>query len=415
MMRKMVPALAVGATLLTLSACGGSADSKASDSDGIKTGPGVSSKEIRVGVLSDYSGPLAEAATSGSLGMEVKFDEVNAAGGICGRKVVAVKEDTKYDPQQTTLVYRSSSKNMLMIGELLGTGSVTAIQDIIARDSMPSLAISMNTTTLKAKDVYVPLPVFEVELMNGVQWLAEQSHASADNPVKIGMFVGSDAYGKVYADAIQTAAKAFPGLTIVAKPTFTLSDKDYTAQATALQNAGADYVLLGGGPTETAGIIGASAQLGYKPTWVADSGAWFAALATPLKGLLDKFYVSAGYGTIDDDNAGITALKAAVAKYAPDAKPSNFQVAGWLFGDATVAALQKACDNKDLTREGVTKALDGLQVDYQGITPQGTTGDDKIASYSSRMNTVSAAGELVPQGDFYASDVAKEWGAANGM
>src|SRR5690349_12772549 len=127
MIRKLGPALVAGA-LLTLSACGGAAESSSDGSDGVKMGPGVTDKEINVGILSDYSGPIAEAATSGSLGMEAKFDAVNADGGVCGRKLVAVKGDTKYDAQQTTQAYRSTASKVLMIGEVLGSVSIDAIK-----------------------------------------------------------------------------------------------------------------------------------------------------------------------------------------------------------------------------------------------------------------------------------------------
>src|SRR4051794_15726258 len=60
MVRKSVPALAV-ATLFMLAACGGpSGSSSATDKDGVKVGPGVTDSEIRVGLLSDFSGPIAE-------------------------------------------------------------------------------------------------------------------------------------------------------------------------------------------------------------------------------------------------------------------------------------------------------------------------------------------------------------------
>lgn len=415
MIRKMVPALAVGA-LLTLAACGGAAESSSDGSDGVKMGPGVTDKEINVGILSDYSGPIAEAATSGSLGMEAKFDAVNAAGGVCGRKLVAVKGDTKYDAQATTQAYRSTASKVLMIGEVLGSVSIDAIKTNLERDNMPALAISLNTSTMVGKNIYVPLPVFEVELGNGLTWAAEKAGASEDQPVKVGVVTGSDAYGKAYASAVKAVAEATPGVEVVSDVTFALSDQDFTAQVSDLKGSGADIVMLGTGPAQTAGFVGTAAQLGYDPTWVAASGAWFASLAEPLKGLLDKFYVSGGYGTLADDVPGITAMKEAVTKFSPDAKPSNFTVGGWLFGDATVAALEKACDNKDLTREGVIEAMKDLDVDYEGITPAVNLGDgDSIVSYSSRMNSVGPDGELVPIGDFYASDATKQWGADNGF
>src|SRR4249919_2622141 len=129
MFRKTVPVLAVGA-LLTLAACGGNtAGGSQTAKDGIKVGPGVSDSEIRVGILSDFSGPIAEAATAGTLGTEVKFDAVNAAGGICGRKIVAVRGDPKYDPQQTVQAYRSTASNVVMISQILGTASLLAVKD----------------------------------------------------------------------------------------------------------------------------------------------------------------------------------------------------------------------------------------------------------------------------------------------
>ncbi|MBA2953807.1 ABC transporter substrate-binding protein [Nocardioides sp. MAH-18] len=415
MIRKLVPTLAVGA-LLTLSACGGAAESSSDGTDGVKMGPGVTDKEINVGLLTDYSGPIAEAATSGSLGMEVKFDEVNAAGGVCGRKIVPVKADTKYDAQQTTQAYRANAKDMLMIGEVLGSVSINAIKPNVERDNMPALAISMNTATLEEKNIYVPLPTFEVELANGVVWAAEQAGATEEKPLKLGVITEGDEVGQPYQDAVVAAAEATPGVELVAKPTYAFGDQDFTAQVSELKAAGADVVMLGTAPAETAGVVGTSAQLGYSPQWIASSGSWFAGLAEPLKGLLNNFYVSGGYGTLADDVPGIAALKDALATYAPDAKPSNFQVGGWLFGEATVAALKQACENKDLTREGVIAALEDLKVDYQGITPEVDLGDgDSIVSYSSRMNTIGAQGELEAVGDFYASDAAKEWGAANGF
>ena len=210
MVRKSVPALLAFGALFTLAACGGSSGGAAKAGDGIKMGPGVTAKEIRVGILSDFSGPIAEAATAGSLGMEVLFDSVNDKGGVCGRKVVAVKGDTKYDVQQATQAYRAASRNVVMIGQLLGADAVVALKVNIARDDMPTISISINTATLKVKDVYVPMPVFEGELANGVVWAAKQAGASADHPVKLGMVTAADDYGKAYADAVESAAKAAP-------------------------------------------------------------------------------------------------------------------------------------------------------------------------------------------------------------
>lgn len=415
MLRKSLPAIAVAA-LFTLTACGSSTGGTTTSDDGLKVGKGVSDKEIRVGILSDFSGPIAEAATAGTLGSEVMFDKVNDDGGICGRKIVAVRGDTKLDPQQTTQAYRAMSNSVLMIPQILGTTSILAVKDSIARDNMPTMAISLNTDTLSMEDIYVPVPTFEVELMNGLVWAAEEAGATADKPVKFGIATSTDEGGDIYRRALKSVGEATPGVEIVADVTFASQDKDYTAQVSKLQKAGAEVVMMGSGPTAAAGMIGTSAQLGFSPTWVSNSGAWYAGLAEPLAGLLDKWYVSGGYGSLDDKDPGMNELKAALDKYAPGETTNNFTVGGWLFGGATVAALEAACEDKDLTREGVIAAMKDLEVDYNGITPPANLGDGQsIASYSSRMNTIGPKGELVPVSDYVATDAAKAWGEANGF
>ena len=81
MIRKTTPAALAAVALLALSACGGTTSSVEEGKDGVKMGNGVTDTEIRVGHFSDYSGPIAEGATSGSLGGELAFDAINEAGG----------------------------------------------------------------------------------------------------------------------------------------------------------------------------------------------------------------------------------------------------------------------------------------------------------------------------------------------
>ncbi|NVI88344.1 ABC transporter substrate-binding protein [Actinomadura sp. BRA 177] len=416
MLKKSLTALAV-APLLTLAACGGSGSGKAeTGADGVTMGPGVTDDEISVTVISDFSGPIAQGGIAGSLGVEAKIDQVNREeGGVCGRKVVVDKRDTKYDPQITTQQYRAAAPDNLMVAQFVGTAGLNAVRTSIERDNMPTLSASINTQTLDLPNVYVAMPPFEVELINGLVWAAEEAGASATKTVKVGFVTSADETGKVYLDALNHAAKAIEGVEVVAEPTYTNADKDFTAQINSLKGAGAEIVMLGVTPAQTAGIIGQSAQFGYKPTFVSSSGAWSASLGKPLKGLLDNYYVSGGYGTLNDDNAGIRALTKAREAYAPDAKPDNFEVGGWINGTVVVAALRKACEAKALTREGVKKAMVDLEVPFDDILPPINLGDgNSIVSYQSRINKIGADGVQEPVAKFFESAAAKSWGETRG-
>ena len=57
---------------------------------------GVTSTEITLGMHTDLSGVAATYGVSSSNGVKMRFDEINAAGGINGRKINVIIEDQAY-------------------------------------------------------------------------------------------------------------------------------------------------------------------------------------------------------------------------------------------------------------------------------------------------------------------------------
>src|SRR5579883_944744 len=57
---------------------------------------GVTKNEIVLGMHTDLSGPAATYGVSSSNAVKMRFDEVNEAGGIHGRKIKLIVEDTQY-------------------------------------------------------------------------------------------------------------------------------------------------------------------------------------------------------------------------------------------------------------------------------------------------------------------------------
>src|SRR2546421_2954990 len=57
---------------------------------------GVSKTEIVLGMHTDLSGPAATYGVSSSNAVKMRFDEVNEKGGIYGRKIKLIVEDTQY-------------------------------------------------------------------------------------------------------------------------------------------------------------------------------------------------------------------------------------------------------------------------------------------------------------------------------
>src|SRR5260370_39719791 len=94
---------------------------------------GISATEIVIGTHQDLSGPIKVWGVPVSNGMKMAVEEVNAAGGINGRKIKMILEDNGYDPKKAGLASQKMGerdKIFAMIGPM-GSPTVLAAQDIL--------------------------------------------------------------------------------------------------------------------------------------------------------------------------------------------------------------------------------------------------------------------------------------------
>ena len=61
---------------------------------------GISKDEILIGTMQDLSGPLAGYGKQARAGMQMAIEEINEMGGIHGRKIKLLVEDSGYDPKK---------------------------------------------------------------------------------------------------------------------------------------------------------------------------------------------------------------------------------------------------------------------------------------------------------------------------
>jgi hypothetical protein len=106
-------------------------------------------------------------------------------------------------------------------------------------------------------------------------------------------------------------------------------------------------------------------------------------------------------------------MLAAVEEYAPDQEPDNWLVTGWIIGMITQAALERACEMGDLTRDGMAEAMDGLEVDLQGLAPDvsyGSSPDERIPARAARVNEIDLESTFpTPVSDYMTSEAAESW------
>src|SRR5437763_8259763 len=373
--------------LMVLSGCANSSSGTSTSS--LKAGPGVdvTNKTITLGILSPYSGPVADPIGKPlARGVEVYFDSIQASGGVDGYKVKFLEEDTQYSPQLEVQLYNQIHTKIAMIADSLGTPTMFAIKDLAAADHMLISGATLSSALAREKYLVLVGTPYRLQVENAFDYVVNK--LGVQNP-PVGIIYQTDEYGQEGLTGYKEAVNYYH-LHDVAKATYAVTDTDYTAQISQLKAAGAKYVFITAIPTSTAGIIATAYKLGYNPQWILQSPAFAQALlAVPGLGALlsHDWLVSQGATWGDTSQPGMAQMLNDVAKYAPDQKPDGFFQFGYTESKITYAILKKAIENNDLTRDGLLKAFESLKnVDLGGLLPTvnyGTSPNDRVPTRDS--------------------------------
>src|SRR2546426_888263 len=334
--------LTLATILMVLSGCASSSSS--SSSSGLKAGPGVdvTNKTITLGILSPYSGPVADPIGKPlARGVEVYFDSINDNGGVDGFKIKFLEEDTQYNPQIEVQKYNQIHNQVAMIADSLGTPTTFAIKDLATADHMLVSAATLSSALAREKYLVLVGTPYRLQVENAFDYVVKK--LGVKNP-PVGIIYQNDEYGQDGLTGYKEAVN-FYHLHDVGQATYAVTDKDFTAQVSQLKAAGAKYVFLTAIPTATAGIIGTAFKLGYNPQWILQSPAFaLALLSVPGLGALMSraWLVSQGASWGDTSVPGMAKMLKDVAKYAPDQKPDGYFEFGYTESEITYAILKKA-------------------------------------------------------------------------
>src|SRR5690349_13578950 len=355
----------------------------------IKTEAGVDlkAKTITLGILSPYSGPVADPIGKPlARGVEVFFKSINDQGGIDGFKVNFVEKDTQYNPQLQVEQYNAIHKQVLMIADSLGTPTTFAIKDLATADHMLVSAATLSSALAREKYLILVGTPYRLQVENAFDYVVNK--LGVPNPAT-GIIYQNDDYGQDGLTGYKEAIAAYH-LHDVAQASYAATATDFTAQVSQMKAAGAKYVFITATPIPTAKIIGTAHALGYDPQWILQSPAFATGLlAVPgLAPLLSKAWlVSQGAAWGDTSVPGMKQMLADVAKYAVDQKPDGFFEFGYTESKVTYAILKKAADNGDLTRDGLLTAFESLKnIDLGGLLPNlnyGSSPNDRVPSRDS--------------------------------
>jgi ABC-type branched-subunit amino acid transport system substrate-binding protein len=381
-----------------------SSSSSSGGSGKVATGPGVTDSVIKLGVLTDRTGPFAGAGKAAEQGRKLYWDGKNASGGVCGRKVEFVVKDHGYNPQRAVTAYSQISGDVLALDELLGSPEIAALLPTLQTDKMLTMAASWSSALLANPYVVISGATYDIEMINGLQWLVQQNRLAKGD--KIGhIFIEGD-YGENALAGSKSATKSL-GLELVEQK-IKSTDADLTGQVTALRTAGVKAVLLTTTPSQTASAVGVAAASGFNPTFLASNPAFSPLLlTTPAKPALEKnLLVATSTAPFSSTAPGPTRVRDAFGGSAFASQPkSTYVMYGYAQGEIMARILDAACRAGALTRPGLLNAfrtLENVQTDGL-IAPLDYRKEGEIPArqvYLARPDSAVAGGLTQVQGLF---------------
>lgn len=231
------------------------------------TNEGISATEIVVGSHQDLSGPIKGWGVPVSNGMKMATEEINAAGGINGRKIKLIVEDSGYDPKRAVLASQKlieKDKIFAMVGPM-GSPTVLAAQDILFDAGVLQL---FPLTAAEFTFKFDPAKPQERLKFNNILPYVESTRAAvkymmeAKKYAKPCIMHQDDEYGKSVLDGFKQELAALK-VTPASITSYKRGASDFSAQIAKMKSDGCDLVVLGTVIRETIGAMGEAKKLGW--------------------------------------------------------------------------------------------------------------------------------------------------------
>ena len=334
---------------------------------------GVTDTEIRIGMWTPLSGPVALLGQSARDAVRLWAKEVNDKGGIHGRKINFISYDDAGSPQEAQTVIRrlidQDQVFMLISGSV--SGSTLPVRQTITREKVPFVSsISSNVNLMKPFSRYI-FRIYaneDSQALGMVDWMME--HEKLKRPAII---YNSNDYGVGGFQIFQERLKEKYKISPAAAERYNPGDQDFSAQLLRIKGADPDGLLIYAFAQEAGIIVRQAKELGIGAKLFGGGGT-----STPL---LQRGAGQAAAGFVSVlvvPEIADSSQKPAVVAYRdklkatfypdgfPPGRPSEYDLAGYAAGKVSEAALEKV--GKDLSRESFVDALEGIKNFDTGMT-----------------------------------------------
>jgi branched-chain amino acid transport system substrate-binding protein len=360
---------------------------------------GVSKDQILIGSIQDLSGPLAGYGKQARAGMQLRIDEANEQGGVHGRKLKLVVEDSGYDPKKAVLAAQKlvNQDKIFIMAAHLGTAHNNAAMPI----QFEKHVVNFMPLTA-AREMYEPTHRYKYALLSAYYdqlRIALPKMVTDKSVKKICIIYQDDEFGLEVLRGAEAGLKTL-NMELLEKTSFKRGATDFSSQVARMKSGGCELVVLGTIIRETIGTIAEARKTGFNPIFLGSVAAY-----TDLIHKLGGKAMDGMYATNSVQNPYLDEASQPLRFWANKYKtkfnedPTVFSAYGYIIIDMFIRGAQKA--GPALNTESFIKAMDTLSVesDIFGSPPVSFSATKRLGSNWSRLSQIQD-GKWKPVSDY---------------
>lgn len=254
-------------SIILTAALAASAFTGCSDKPNTDSGKGDT---IKIGVASPFTGDYAQFGQYTKDGVELAVEEINAAGGVLGKKIEIVYGDDKGDSKEAVSVAQKFASDSSIVGVVghFFSGATLAAGPIYQQNGIPAIAMASTNPDVANIGDYV----YRINVGDNYQGSQLAGLMDYKGYKKVSVIYDNSDYGKGVSDVFTKSFKELGGEVVVNESYLGGQDKDFSLILTKVKNSGSEAIILASYYSEAALIIQQSRNLGIDvPFYASDS------------------------------------------------------------------------------------------------------------------------------------------------
>ncbi len=319
--------------------------------------PGVSKTEVVVGSIQDLSGPLVSFGKPVRDGMVMRVEQANNAGGVHGRKIKLVVEDSGYDTKKAVLAgdkLINSNKAFAVVGTLGAAPAVATIDAVVDGGALHLFPLNSQRSMFDPfhKLKFAAFTPYTESTRAGVREMLKRGYK------RVAILYQDDEFGLDVVNGTEAALKE-ANMALVEKTSYKRGATEFSSQMQKIKAANPDLIVLATIVRETIGSIAEARKIGYTGDFFGSQGSYIGALpklgGKAIEGLYNVNEIPVPYRDTPGNSKLLNEwMDAYRARTNLDAETGA--VMGWFVMDMFIKTLEKT--GPALTTDNFLKALE---------------------------------------------------------